>query len=59
MDRKICVCVCVAEMGFLLRVAGLRDRVRSSAIREGLGVEPLLLVLLVWASDEDATRAPS
>uniref|UniRef100_A0A671UC54 ribonuclease H n=1 Tax=Sparus aurata TaxID=8175 RepID=A0A671UC54_SPAAU len=34
-----------AEMGFLRRVAGvsLRDRVRSSAIREGLGVEPLLL----------------
>ena len=35
-----------AEMGFLRRVAGvsLRDRVRSSVIREGLGVEPLLLV---------------
>ena len=34
-----------AEMGFLRRVAGvsLRDRVRSSVIREGLGVEPLLL----------------
>ncbi|KAM7380977.1 hypothetical protein PAMP_004240 [Pampus punctatissimus] len=34
-----------AEMGFLHRVAGvsLRERVRSSAIREGLGVEPLLL----------------
>ena len=34
-----------AKMGFLHRVAGvsLRDRVRSSAIREGLGVEPLLL----------------
>ena len=34
-----------AEMGFLRRVAGvsLGDRVRSSAIREGLGVEPLLL----------------
>ncbi|TWW81747.1 hypothetical protein D4764_01G0015620 [Takifugu flavidus] len=32
------------EMSFLRRVAGLslRDRVRSSAIREGLGVEPLL-----------------
>ncbi|CAG5932579.1 unnamed protein product [Menidia menidia] len=32
-------------MSFLRRVAGLslRDRVRSSAIREGLGVEPLLL----------------
>ena len=34
-----------AEMRFLRRVAGfsLRDRVRSSVIREGLGVEPLLL----------------
>ena len=34
-----------AEMGFLRKVAGvsLRDRVRSSVIREGLGVEPLLL----------------
>uniref|UniRef100_A0A3B5Q8Y2 Reverse transcriptase domain-containing protein n=1 Tax=Xiphophorus maculatus TaxID=8083 RepID=A0A3B5Q8Y2_XIPMA len=34
-----------AEMGFLRRVAGLslRDRVRSSVIREGLRVEPLLL----------------
>uniref|UniRef100_A0A8D0DB40 C2H2-type domain-containing protein n=1 Tax=Sander lucioperca TaxID=283035 RepID=A0A8D0DB40_SANLU len=34
-----------AEMGFLRRVAGvfLRDRVRSSVIREELGVEPLLL----------------
>ena len=34
-----------AEMSFLRRVAGfsLRDRVRSSVIREGLGVEPLLL----------------
>uniref|UniRef100_A0A3B5M1U4 Eukaryotic translation initiation factor 4H n=1 Tax=Xiphophorus couchianus TaxID=32473 RepID=A0A3B5M1U4_9TELE len=32
-------------MGFLRRVAGLslRDRVRSSVIREGLRVEPLLL----------------
>ena len=32
-------------MGFLRRVAGvsLRDKVRSSVIREGLGVEPLLL----------------
>ncbi|TWW74373.1 hypothetical protein D4764_14G0003740 [Takifugu flavidus] len=32
-------------MSFLRRVAGLslRDRVRSSDIREGLGVEPLLL----------------
>ena len=47
-----------AEMGFLRRVAGvsLRDRVRSSAIREELGVEP---VELVRASDKDATRAPS
>ncbi|TWW75469.1 hypothetical protein D4764_13G0001310 [Takifugu flavidus] len=34
-----------AEMSFLRRVAGLslRDRVRSAAIREELGVEPLLL----------------
>nr|XP_054600482.1 uncharacterized protein LOC129164434 [Nothobranchius furzeri] len=34
-----------AKMSFLRRVAGLslRDRVRSSDIREGLGVEPLLL----------------
>ncbi|TWW55949.1 hypothetical protein D4764_09G0009990 [Takifugu flavidus] len=34
-----------AEMSFLRRVAGLslRDRARSSAIREELGVEPLLL----------------
>ena len=34
-----------AEMSFLRRVAGvsLRNRVRSSAIWEGLGVEPLLL----------------
>ncbi|TWW69397.1 hypothetical protein D4764_18G0002030 [Takifugu flavidus] len=34
-----------AEMSFLRRVAGLslRDRVRSSAIREELGVESLLL----------------
>ena len=34
-----------AEMGFLRRVAGvsLRDRVRISAIQEGLGVEPLIL----------------
>ena len=32
-------------MGFLRRVSGLslRDRVRSSVIQEGLGVEPLLL----------------
>uniref|UniRef100_A0A8C6NIQ5 Reverse transcriptase domain-containing protein n=1 Tax=Nothobranchius furzeri TaxID=105023 RepID=A0A8C6NIQ5_NOTFU len=34
-----------AEMSFLRRVAGLslRDRVRSSVIQEGLGVDPLLL----------------
>jgi exonuclease III len=34
-----------AEMRFLRRVAGVRllDRVRSSAIRESLGIEPLLL----------------
>ena len=37
----------VAKMGFLRRVAGvsLRDRVRSLAIREGLGVEPLLICI--------------
>ena len=37
----------VAEMGFLRRMAGvsLRDRVRSSAIGEELGLEPLLLCL--------------
>ena len=37
----------VAEMSFLRRVAGisLTDRVRSSAIREELGLEPLLLCL--------------
>ncbi|KAK0152855.1 LINE-1 reverse transcriptase [Merluccius polli] len=35
-----------AEMSFLRRVAGLslRDRVRSSVIREELGVDPLLLL---------------
>ena len=34
----------VVEMSFLHRVdGGWRDRVRSSAIREELGVEPLLL----------------
>jgi len=34
-----------AKMGFLRMVSGLslRDRVRSSLIREGLGVEPLRL----------------
>ncbi|KAJ7994746.1 hypothetical protein DPEC_G00252670 [Dallia pectoralis] len=34
-------------MGFLRKVAGLslRDRVRSSVIREELGVEPLLLCI--------------
>ena len=34
-----------AEMSFLRRVTGLslRDRVRSSVIREELGVDPLLL----------------
>ncbi|TWW71137.1 hypothetical protein D4764_17G0006200 [Takifugu flavidus] len=31
-----------AEISFLCRVAGLSLRVRSSDIREGLGVEPLL-----------------
>ena len=36
-----------AKMGFLRRVAwvSLRDRVRSSAIQEGLGAEPLLLCM--------------
>ena len=36
-----------AEMSFLRREAGvsLRDRVRSSVIREELGLEPLLLCL--------------
>ena len=36
------------EMGFLRRVAGvsLRDKVRSSVIREGLGVEPFLHCVL-------------
>ena len=36
-----------AEMGFLHRMSGLslRDRVRSSVIRGGLGVEPLLLCI--------------
>ncbi|KAK0143304.1 hypothetical protein N1851_018556 [Merluccius polli] len=36
-----------AKMSFLRRVAGfsLRDRVRSSVIREELGLEPLLLCL--------------
>uniref|UniRef100_A0A8C6M1L2 Reverse transcriptase domain-containing protein n=1 Tax=Nothobranchius furzeri TaxID=105023 RepID=A0A8C6M1L2_NOTFU len=36
-----------AEMSFLRRVAGLslRDRVRSLVIREGLGVDPLLLYI--------------
>ena len=33
----------VAKMGFLRRVSGLSLRVRSSVIRERLGVEPLLL----------------
>ncbi|TWW62808.1 hypothetical protein D4764_04G0014550 [Takifugu flavidus] len=39
------ITVQAAEMSFLRRVAGLslRDRVRSSAIREELGVESLLL----------------
>ncbi|KAK3535054.1 hypothetical protein QTP70_002584 [Hemibagrus guttatus] len=39
-----------AEMSFVRRVAGrsLRDRVRSSVTREGLGVEPLLLHIERW-----------
>ncbi|TWW59883.1 hypothetical protein D4764_06G0014130 [Takifugu flavidus] len=46
-----------AEMSFLCRVArlSLRDRVRSSAIREELGVEPLLLRVersqMRWSQD--------
>uniref|UniRef100_A0A8C6MJS2 Reverse transcriptase domain-containing protein n=1 Tax=Nothobranchius furzeri TaxID=105023 RepID=A0A8C6MJS2_NOTFU len=52
-----------AEMSFPRRVAGLslRDRVRSSVIREGLGVDPLLLhmaeepVEVAWASGQDAS----
>ena len=54
-----------AEMSFLRRVAGVWDRVRSSAIREELGLEPLLLYLersqLRWfrASGKDAHWAPS
>ena len=47
MTERIRLRVQVAEMGFLRRVAGvsLRDRVRSSAIWEGLGVELLLLCM--------------
>ncbi|TWW53911.1 R2DM Retrovirus-related Pol polyprotein from type II retrotransposable element [Takifugu flavidus] len=54
-----------AEMSFLRRVAGLslRDRVRGSAIREELGVEPLLLRVeepdgVAWASSQDAPWTP-
>ena len=45
MTERMRLRVQVAEMGFLRRVAGvsLRDGVISSTIREGLGVEPLLL----------------
>ena len=45
MTKRMRSWVQATEMGFFCRVAGvsLRDRVRSSAIREGLGVEPLLL----------------
>ncbi|TWW76578.1 Spondin-1 F-spondin [Takifugu flavidus] len=52
-----------AEMSFLRRVAGLslRDRLRSLDIREGLGVEPLLLHIersqLGWLGHLD--RMPS
>ena len=53
----------MAEMGLLKRVAGvsLSDRVRISVIREGLGVELLLLFVersqFRWfrASGKDAT----
>ena len=55
-----------AEMSFLPRVVGLslRDRVRSSDIRRELEVELLLLVekepaKVIWASDQDASWAPS
>ncbi|TWW75368.1 hypothetical protein D4764_13G0000300 [Takifugu flavidus] len=54
----------VAEMSFLRMVAGLnlRDRVRSSDIREELGVKPLLLHIernpLAQASGQDAFRMP-
>ena len=46
-DPKDQTAVQAVEMGFLRRVAGvsLRDRVRSSAIREELRLEPLLLSL--------------
>ncbi|KAI3360296.1 hypothetical protein L3Q82_014600 [Scortum barcoo] len=45
MTRKDKIADTSGEMSFLRRVAGrsLRDRVRSSVIREELGVEPLLL----------------
>ena len=45
MTKRMRSWVQTAKMGFLCRVAGvsLRGRVRSSAIREGLGVELLLL----------------
>ncbi|KAF7650109.1 hypothetical protein LDENG_00131220, partial [Lucifuga dentata] len=45
MTERIRSWIQVAEMRLLCRVFGLtlRDRVRSSDIREGLGVEPLLL----------------
>ncbi|KAK3553558.1 hypothetical protein QTP70_004565 [Hemibagrus guttatus] len=45
MTERIRSRIQAAEMSFLRRVAGrsLRDRVRSSVIREELGVEPLLL----------------
>ncbi|KAK3556338.1 hypothetical protein QTP70_007102 [Hemibagrus guttatus] len=45
MTKRVRSRIQVAEMSFLRRVAGrsLRDRVRSSVTREGLGVEPLLL----------------
>ena len=47
MTERIRSRIQAAEMSFLRRVAGvsLRDRVRSSVIRERLGVEPLLLHL--------------
>ncbi len=45
MTKRMRLRIQAAEIGFIRRVAGvsLRDKVRSSVIREGLGVELLLL----------------